>query len=85
MRLGIQEGCSQETDSVAAPRQMFCFVLEYKSYVCLYTAHDIFQIDGDIPKMVVLCETADISSFCEFGFWDWVSYGTKVLLFLTTN
>ena len=50
------------------PRQLWCFALEYKSYVCSHTAHDIYQLDGRIPETVVLGETADISPFCEFGF-----------------
>ncbi|KAL7476070.1 LOW QUALITY PROTEIN: hypothetical protein ACHAW6_001951 [Cyclotella cf. meneghiniana] len=50
------------------PRWLWCFALEYKSYVCSHTAHDIFQ--GHAPETVVLGKTADISPFCEFGFWD---------------
>ena len=50
---------------------MWCFVLEYKSYVRLHTAHDFYRLDGRVPETVVTGETADISPFCEFGFWDW--------------
>ncbi len=53
---------------------LWCFALEYKSYVCLHTAHDIYQLDGCVPKMVVSDETAYISPFCEYGFWDWVKF-----------
>ena len=49
-------------------------MLEYKSYVCSHTAHDIYQLDGRVPKIVILSETAVISPFCEFGFWDWVKF-----------
>ena len=48
--------------------------MEYESYVCLHTAHEIYQLDGRIPETVVLGETAGISPFCEFGFWDWVKF-----------
>ncbi|KAL7484963.1 hypothetical protein ACHAW6_010619, partial [Cyclotella cf. meneghiniana] len=39
-----------------------------------HTAHDIYQLDGCVPGMVISGETADISPFCEFGFWDWVKF-----------
>ena len=57
-----------------APRRLCCFVLEYKSYVCLHTAPDIYQLDGHVPEMDVLGETADISLFSEFSFWVWVKF-----------
>ena len=63
------------------PRHLWCFALEYESYVRLHTAHDIYQFDGRIPETVVLDETADISPFCEFGFWDWVKFREKCVAF----
>jgi len=47
----------------------------------MHTAHDIYQFDGHIPEIAVLGETADISQFCEFGFWDWVKFRDKVVIF----
>ena len=56
------------------PRRLWCFALEYESYVCSHTAHDIYRLDGRVPKTVVSGEIADISSFCELGFWVWVKF-----------
>ena len=56
------------------PLQLWCFALEYELYVHSKTAHDIFQLDGHVSETVVSGETADISPFCEFGFWDWVKF-----------
>ncbi len=55
-------------------RWLWCFLLDYKSYVHLHSAHDILQLDGQIPEMIILGKTADISPFCEFGFWDWIQF-----------
>ena len=60
---------------------MWCFVLEYKSYVRSHTAHDIYCLDCHVPETVVSGETADISPFCEFGFWDWVKFREKRVAF----
>ena len=70
----LKKGAARKLTRSGAPRQLWCFALEYKSYVCLHTANDIFKLDGSIPEMVVLGKTADISPFCEFGFWDWVKF-----------
>ena len=56
------------------PLGLWCFALEYKSYVRSHTAHDIYKLDGRVPETIVSGETADISPFCEFGFWDWVKF-----------
>eukprot|EP00804_Cyclotella_cryptica_P014222 CCRYP_005639-RA/>CCRYP_005639-RA protein AED:0.34 eAED:0.34 QI:0/0/0/1/1/1/3/0/304 len=38
-------------------------------------ARKMTRLDGRVPEMTVVSgETADISPFCEFGFWDWVKF-----------
>ena len=66
----LKKGTARKLTQSGAPRELWCFALEYESYVCLHTAHDIYQLDGNIPETVVLGKTADISPFCELGFWD---------------
>jgi len=50
----LKKGAARKLTQSGAPRQLWCFALEYKSYVRLHTAHDIYQLDGSIPKMVVV-------------------------------
>ncbi|KAL7474823.1 hypothetical protein ACHAW6_000772 [Cyclotella cf. meneghiniana] len=77
----LKKGAARKPTWSGAPRRLWCFALEYKSYVHLHTAHDIFQLNGHIPDMVTLGETADISPFCEFGFWDWVKFQHRGVAF----
>ena len=49
----LKKGAAWKLTWSGAPRRMWCFALEYKSYVHLHTAHDIYQRDGHIPKTVV--------------------------------
>ncbi|KAL7476431.1 hypothetical protein ACHAW6_002296 [Cyclotella cf. meneghiniana] len=71
-----------ETDSVrcAQAAVVLCTGVRYKSYVCLHTAHDIFQLDSHMPETVISGKTADICLFCEFGFWG-VKFLDKVVAF----
>ena len=50
-------------------------------YARLHTSHDIFQLDGHVPKTVVSGKTPNISPFCEFGFWDWVKFREQGVAF----
>ena len=70
----LKKGAARKLTRSGAPRRLWCFVLEYKSYVHSHIAHDICQLDGHVPEMVILGETADISPFYEFVCWDWVKF-----------
>eukprot|EP00804_Cyclotella_cryptica_P013947 CCRYP_002465-RA/>CCRYP_002465-RA protein AED:0.03 eAED:0.04 QI:0/0/0/0.83/0.6/0.5/6/0/916 len=37
--------------------------------------------NGRVPETIVSVETADISPFCEFGFWDWVKFRDQGVAF----
>ena len=66
----LKKGAAWKLMLSGAPQQLWCFALEYESRVRSHTAHDIYRLDGRIPETVVSGETADISPFCEFGFFD---------------
>eukprot|EP00804_Cyclotella_cryptica_P003812 CCRYP_018937-RA/>CCRYP_018937-RA protein AED:0.24 eAED:0.24 QI:0/0/0/1/0.66/0.5/4/0/462 len=68
----LKKGAAGKLTRTGAPQRLWCFALEYKSYVRSHTAHDIYRLDGRVPETIVSGETADIGPFCEFGFWDWV-------------
>ena len=37
-----------------------------------HTAHDIYQLDAQVPETLMLGQTADISHLCEFYWYEWV-------------
>ena len=69
----LKKGAARKLTWSGAPLRLWCFALEYESYVRLHTEHDIFQLDGCVPEIVVSGKTADINPFCEFGFWEFSS------------
>ncbi|KAL7477010.1 hypothetical protein ACHAW6_002829 [Cyclotella cf. meneghiniana] len=66
----LKNGSARKLTWSGAPRQLWCFALEYESYVHLHTAHDIYQLDDCIPKMVILD-----------GLWDWVKFSEDGVTF----
>eukprot|EP00804_Cyclotella_cryptica_P015837 CCRYP_006340-RA/>CCRYP_006340-RA protein AED:0.27 eAED:0.33 QI:64/0/0/1/0/0.33/3/0/257 len=81
LSMGTQEGAARKLTRSGAPQRLWCFALEYESYVRLHTTHDIYHLDGRVPETVVSGETADISPFYEFGFWDWVKFRDQGVAF----
>eukprot|EP00804_Cyclotella_cryptica_P020326 CCRYP_014066-RA/>CCRYP_014066-RA protein AED:0.16 eAED:0.16 QI:0/0/0/1/1/1/3/0/747 len=77
----LKKGAARKLTRSGAPRRLWCFALEYEAYVRSHTAHDIYRLDGRVPETVVSGETADISPFCEFGFWDWVKFRDQGVAF----
>ena len=45
------------------------------------TAHDIYKLDGEVPKTVMSDETSDISQFCKLEWFDWVMFWDKTAPF----
>ena len=70
----LKKGAARTLMWSGGPLWLWCFALEYKLYVRSHTAHNIYRLDGRVPKTVVSGETANMSPFCEFGFWDWVKF-----------
>ena len=40
----------------------------------LHTSLDVYMMQGEEPKTVMLGVTSDISQFCEHRFYDWVMF-----------
>ena len=62
----LKKGAARKLTRSGAPCRLWCFALEYESYIRSHTAHDIYRLDGRVHETVVSGETADISPFCEF-------------------
>eukprot|EP00956_Cyclotella_meneghiniana_P036423 scaffold125691_cov23-Cyclotella_meneghiniana.AAC.1 len=57
-----------------APLKTWDWALELESFIRSHSAHNIYQLDGRVPETIVSGETADISPYCEYGFWQWVMF-----------
>ena len=53
----LKNGAARKLTRSGAPCHMWCFTLDYESYVHLHTAHDIYRLDGRVPETVVSGET----------------------------
>ncbi len=45
-------------------------------------AHNIFKLDREVPETIMSGKTADISQFCELGWYEWVKFCFTTVSFL---
>ncbi len=55
--------------------------LEYEAYVRSHKAHDVFKLDGEVPKTIMSGKTANISQFCKLNWYEWVKFCSTTISF----
>jgi hypothetical protein len=70
----LKRGLGREMVRSCAPRCLWDHCLERESYIRSHTALDIFSLNGQVPETIVSGETADISPFALFKWYEWVMY-----------
>jgi transposase len=77
----LKKGVARKMISSKAPKPLWDDCLELESFIRSHTAHDIFGLKGEVPETVVSGETADISEFAEFKWYQWIKFRDTVIPF----
>jgi hypothetical protein len=70
----LKRGTGRKMAKSKAPKRLWDDCLELEALVRSNTAHDIFELKGEVPETIVSGETSDISQFCEFYWYQWVKF-----------
>ena len=70
----LKKGVGRQMVRSRAPIRLWDDCLERESYIRSMTAHDIYRLDGQVPETLVSGETADISPFAAFKWYEWVLF-----------
>ena len=57
-----------------SPKQLWDDCLELQGFITSNTAGNHFGLNGETPETMLSGETADISEFAEYGWYDWVKF-----------
>ena len=76
------EGCIREVKrssgrrmvKMKAPAKLWDHSLELHGLIRSHTATNHFDLQGQVPETILSGQTADISPFVEFGFYDWIKW-----------
>ena len=72
---GIREskrGCGRKMLKAKSPKKLWDYCLELECYIRSNTAHDIFDLQGEVPETIISGDTSDITLWAEYGWYDWV-------------
>ena len=81
----LKKAAGRKMVRAGAPKPFWADAIELEAYVRSHTAHDIYSLQGEVPETVMSGETADISQFCEFAFYDWIMFRDEPVAFPDAN
>ena len=70
----LKKGIGRQMVRSRAPKRVWDDCLEREAYVRSLTAHEIYQLDGQVPGTLVSGEIVDISPFAAFKWYEWVLF-----------
>ena len=77
----LKKGAGHKLLWSRAPKCLWDDCLELEAYIRSDTTHDIYQLDGEVPKTVISHKTSDISQFCKLDRFEWVMFQNETALF----
>ena len=70
----LKLGAGRKMVKMNSPKVLWDDCLELESFIRSNTAHDIYELGGEVPETIMSGETSDISSFCELGWYQWCKF-----------
>ena len=77
----LKKGTAREMIRSQCPKSLWDDCIERESYIRSLTALDIYSLSGQVPETVVSGETADISPFASFKWYEWVYFRDTAVAF----
>ena len=66
----IKKGSGRKMMEKQSPKKLWDHCIELESFIQSHTAHDIWQLRGEVPQTKMLGQTADTSQLFELGWYD---------------
>lgn len=70
----LKKGSGGKMLAPGAPRRLLDDCLELDAYMRSHSTNTVYHLDGKVPKMYMPGETADISQFHKFAWYNWIIY-----------
>jgi hypothetical protein len=77
----LKKGTGRKLTSSGCPKRIWDDCMELEALQRSHTAHDIYQLKGQVPQTLMTGQTADISQLYEFGWYDWCMYHDSSISF----
>ena len=70
----VKKGIGHKIITTRSPKKLWDKCLEFECYIIYNTAHGIYMICVEVPKILMSGETCDISQFFELGWYEWIYF-----------
>ena len=70
----VKKGAGRKMVRSGCPKRLWDDAIEFEAYVRSHTALDIYSLRGEVPETLMTGNTADISKYCEHGFYDFIMF-----------
>lgn len=70
----LKRGTTRKGAAMKSPAKLWDHCIELEAYIRSHTALDSYELNGQVPETIVSGQTADISPFIEYGWYDWCKY-----------
>ena len=70
----IKRGAGRKAAKAKSPAKLWDHCVELEGYIRSHTAHDIYELNGEVPETLVTGQPSDISPFVEHPWYGWVKY-----------
>ena len=70
----LKRGVTRKMIKTGMPKRLWDHCIELQAYIRSCTTNSIYMTNGQVPETIMTGNTADISTICQFGWYDWVMY-----------
>ena len=70
----LKKGAGHELLQSGALKHLWYDCLKLEAYIRSNTAHEIYKLDGEVPKTVMSGEISNISQFCKLEWFQWIMF-----------
>jgi hypothetical protein len=70
----LKKGAGRKAAKAHSPAKLWDHCLELEAYIRSHTAHDIYELQGEVPETLVTGQPSDISPFVEQPWYGWVKF-----------
>ena len=77
----LKEAVQKDMCESNSPMSLWDYCMERRARIINLTAKDNFKLHGTTPHTATLAEEGDISSLCQFGWYEWCYYREQAAAF----
>lgn len=70
----LKRGAARKMVKTKSPKVLWDDCLELEAYIRSNTAHDIYELKGEVPETLISGETSNITQFCDFAWYEWIYF-----------